>query len=100
MSVVFVRGDEEFDSGMCLKGLNLLGHAQMIELFIGSECGGHGKCGKDRVRLGSEDQAKVNPPTAIERIHLGERGLSDGFRLACQCFPDRDDSRIKVILPG
>jgi len=99
MSVQFVKSDEIKDSGLCMKGLNLLGHAQMIELFIGSACGGHGKCGKDRVILAPEDQARVNPPTAIEKAHLTSVELAMGMRLACQCFPDRDGLILRVRLP-
>ena len=98
MSVVFSRSEEENDSGLCLRGLNLLGHAQMIELSIGSQCGGHGKCGKDRVILDPENLAKVNPPTELERLHLGEL-LNQGFRLACQCFPNEDELKLRVFLP-
>ena len=98
MSVVFSRSGVEYDSGLCLRGLNLLGHAQMIELFIGSQCGGHGKCGKDRVILDAEDSAKVNPPTELERIHLGKL-LDQGYRLACQCFPNDDELKLRVFLP-
>ena len=99
MSVIFVRDGQEFDSGMCLRGLNVLGHAQMIELFIGSQCGGHGKCGKDRIHLESRDRALVNTPTAIERAHLSAEQLEAGLRLACQCFPESDDLSLRVFLP-
>ena len=70
----------------------------MIELFIGSQCGGHGKCGKDRVMLNTQDQSYVNPPTEIERAHLTEQDLARGVRLACQCFPERDNLKIEAIV--
>jgi ferredoxin len=98
MSVVFemkVTGAKH-DAGLCHPGLNLLGHAQMIELAIGSECGGHGKCGRDRVQIREADRAKVNPPTAIEMAILGPGELQEGDRLACQCFPNREDLEITV----
>ncbi len=99
MSTVFVVGSQEFDSDLCLRGLNLLGHAQMIELSVGSQCGGHGKCGKDRVILSEADRLLVNEPTAIERIHLSADELSRGFRLACQCFPNADGLSLRVSVP-
>ena len=99
MSVVFIRGAEEFDSGIAMQGLNLLAHAQMIELSLGSECGGHGKCGKDRVRILPEDRSKTSPVTAIERVHLRPEDLEAGMRLGCQCFPVSDGISLRVFLP-
>ena len=99
MSVVFVRGTEEFDSGVAMQGLNLLAHAQMIELSLGSECGGHGKCGRDRVVISPEDRHKVSPPTAIESAQLSAAQLGAGMRLGCQCFPESDGLNLRVFLP-
>lgn len=87
---------ETHDCGYTLQGLNLLGHAQLIDLFIGSECGGQGRCGKDRVRIAQQDRQHFNPPTDIERRHLGEARLADGWRLACQCYPARDGLEVTV----
>ena len=96
MNVVFVRNGKEMDSGGCFRSLNLLAHAQMIELEVGSRCGGHGKCGKDRVILAPEDWRYVNPPTAIEKAHLTSSEIASGVRLACQCFPGEDGCGFKV----
>lgn len=69
--------------------LNLLAHAQSIELDIGSRCGGHGICGGDRIRIVSEaDRMKLSALTEHEREHLSQDEIKNGFRLACQCFPD------------
>jgi ferredoxin len=99
MSIIFSRGKQQWDAEICMQGLNVLGHAQMIELFIGSECGGHGKCGKDRVYIDPQDQSLVNPPTALERAHLSAEQISSGMRLACQCFPSKDGISLRVSLP-
>ncbi len=88
----------KFDSGECLRGLNLLGHAQWIELDLGSTCGGHGKCGLDRIFLNAQDQAKVNPVTEIEKNHLTAEEIAKGYRLACQTFPNRDGDEIMAHL--
>lgn len=74
------------DSGLCERQLNVLAHAQIISLDIGSQCGGHGVCGGDRVRLKSN--ADVSPITDKERVHLSAQELEQGWRLACQCFPN------------
>jgi ferredoxin len=96
MTVRFKKKDQIFDAGECMRGLNLLGHAQLIELSVGSQCGGHGKCGKDLVELAENEQKKINPPTEIERKHLSEKQLARGLRLACQCFPNQDGLEIDV----
>jgi ferredoxin len=90
MSVQFLKKDKRYDTEECSRDLNLLAHAQMIELSIGSECGGHGRCGADRVILSKESLSKVNPPTAIEKHHLSDAELKQGMRLACQCFPNEN----------
>jgi ferredoxin len=101
MSVIFVRQGVRLDSEICHPGLNLLGHAQMIELGLGSECGGHGKCGRDRVLLEASELDQVNAPTAIERAHLKPEELKAGYRLACQCFPNAEglSLSVKVLAP-
>lgn len=95
-------GERTVDTGICSRNLNLLAHAQMIELEIGSECGGHGVCGRDRVRPlavpGAETAGLLSPVTDEERSHLSANELAQGWRLACQCFPERDDLTIDVNL--
>jgi len=97
MSVVFIRDGKRFDSGSCERNLNLLAHAQLIELSLGSQCGGHGKCGKDRIRIPEECRGFLSPPTAIERHQLTREEIENGIRLACQCFPERDGVAIEVF---
>ena len=82
----------------CFQSLNLLAHAQMDELETGSECGGHGKCGKDRVRILIEDQKKLNSPTFAELRLLSPVQIAEGWRLACQAFPNENDLSIRVNL--
>jgi ferredoxin len=90
------------DTGFCDRNLNLLAHAQAIELEIGSRCGGHGVCGGDRVRIvttngsATETTPMLSPLTAAERQHLSPDEIARGFRLACQCFPDKNDQRITL----
>ena len=43
-------------------------------------CGGHGTCGKCRVRV----TGNVTPPSEDERKHLSVAELEDGIRLACR----------------
>jgi len=96
VSVRFKSGEQTHDSEVCMSGLNLLGHAQMIELEIGSRCGGHGVCGADRVVVDFNNQKRLNPPNEVERSHLSAEEISNGMRLACQAFPNRDGDEIWV----
>jgi ferredoxin len=98
MSVKFEKNQKIFDAGDCFRDLNLLAHAQMLELSIGSQCGGHGRCGADRIRLSSDDLQKVNPSTAIERHQLTSEQLRQGIRLACQCFPNENGLSILAVV--
>jgi ferredoxin len=79
----------------CERNLNILAHAQAIELEIGSRCGGHGVCGGDRIRIPHEHARLFSQVTEDERKHLSARELTDGWRLACQCFPDGDSDAAK-----
>jgi ferredoxin len=88
------------DSGMCEPSLNLLAHAQAIELEIGSRCGGHGECGGDRVQIQGTPKENISPVTADERRHLTPQELFEGWRLACQCFPEQRDLECEVIIPS
>lgn len=83
----------------CFRQLNLLAHAQMEEISTGSKCGGHGICGKDRIRILERDRKKLSPLTEIERKFLTEEEIQNGYRLACQCWPNEDDLSIEIIVP-
>lgn len=82
----------------CYRNLNLLAHAQLEELDIGSLCGGHGLCGGDRVKV--ETKTMLSPVTEAERNHLSESELAQGWRLACQCWPANDGDEIRIELPA
>lgn len=82
-------------TGICDPNLNLLAHAQSIELEIGSRCGGHGICGRDRIRVLNSD--KLSPITDDERSHLSKGELANGWRLACQCFPQEKDLDLHCV---
>lgn len=98
MSVRFFRNEKLISEVDCFQGLNLLAHAQMEETETGSECGGHGRCGKDRVLISESDRKKINAPTFIETKHLSAEELEQGWRLACQAFPNEDGLEIVVSL--
>lgn len=76
--------------------LNLLGHAQLIELDVGSECGGHGICGKDRILIENLNREDFSPPTEAEKKHLSLEEIEKGIRLSCQCFPRDEKVTAKI----
>jgi ferredoxin len=80
-----------YDTKECMKNLNLLAHAQLIELEIGSRCGGHGICGKDKVKIPQDKKNFFSKPTEIEHQKLSQKELNENIRLACQCFPEFDN---------
>ena len=83
---------------MCEPNLNLLAHAQAIELDIGSECGGHGICGKDRIIIPAPARAQMSEIGEEERHHFTDAEFAQGWRLACQCFPNERDLKVDVAL--
>jgi ferredoxin len=99
MPIRFLRPSGNAELPETLRGLNLLGHAQLEELDIGSRCGGHGICGGDRVKVRVSDFAKLSPPTEAERKHLSAAQLREGWRLACQCWPSDDGAQLEVEAP-
>ncbi|MBN2151643.1 MAG: DUF4445 domain-containing protein [Candidatus Lokiarchaeota archaeon] len=67
---------------------------------VGAFCGGHGTCGKCKIRV-VETEARLSPPTELEINRLGSQAIKDGFRLSCQAIV-QGDSRIyltETLLP-
>ena len=98
MPIVFQNGKTKIKLEECNPDLNLLAHAQMIELDIGSVCGGHGICGKDRVQVKSSFNESVclSPLTDEEKKHLTKEEINQGMRLACQCFPGKKEQKLEL----
>ena len=100
MSVRFYRDGKLVSKVDCFQSLNLLAHAQMEEIETGSECGGHAKCGKDRVVVVESDRKKLNAPTHAEKRFFTADQIENGWRLACQVFPNENELEIEVSLRG
>jgi uncharacterized 2Fe-2S/4Fe-4S cluster protein (DUF4445 family) len=73
--------------GECLKNESLLDCARRLGVGIVSLCGGLGSCHSCRVQVLS---GKVSSPAAAEKDFFSLQQLKDGWRLACQVFPDGD----------
>jgi len=73
-------------------GASLLQAAAQAGVMLQSACGGHGACGKCRVKLHSSPPE----PTPDDRRHFSEAELAQGFRLACRVQATRD---IEIEIP-
>ncbi len=92
---------QSFKTDFCEPNLNLLAHAQALEIGVGSKCGGHGVCGADIVRVWVPAEEAAGPAalsayTEAEIRHLGAEKLAQGYRLACQCYPNKKGLHLKV----
>lgn len=50
-------------------------------LALPLDCGGHGRCGRCKVRV----SGRLSPLTAAEQSLLSQEEIQAGYRLACQC---------------
>lgn len=64
-------------------GVNILEYLQSKGIFISAPCGGHGTCGKCKIRL----VAGVLPVSDIDRALLTTEETDAGLRLACRAKP-------------
>lgn len=65
------------------RGLSVLDAALVGKVVIAHKCGGHGSCGTCKIQIDSKTE--LCAPNVLERRHLTEERLAQGFRLACQC---------------
>ncbi len=63
------------------KEKTILDIAENIGVKIKASCNGKGKCGKCVVKVLS---GNVSEPTKFEIKELGEKKISEGYRLACE----------------
>lgn len=74
-------------------GKTLLAAAQEAGVGLVSLCGGEGWCESCLVRIASGD---VNPPAESELVYLSDQQVTEGFRLACQVYPQSD---VRIDIP-
>jgi ferredoxin len=72
--------------------LNILAHAQILELDLMSRCGGQAACGTCRVILKSGELSKIRE----EEKKLLTKIKKEGIRLACQAFPESEEVIVEV----
>lgn len=54
------------------------------EVFLRSDCGGKGHCGKCQVKISDATGGNISPADELEVKYLGEKDLAAGLRLACR----------------
>jgi ferredoxin len=97
MSILIYRKTAKVCEIPCYRDLNLLAHAQVEEIELGSLCGGHGICGGDLVRV-IDGSDYLSEPSESEKKHISKDKLGAGWRLACQAWPDSNGRNIKITL--
>ena len=75
------------------EGASVLDAARQAGVALAADCGGHGRCGRCRVRVMS---GKLTLPTSREAKRLGPERLDQGWRFACQSHVLSD---VKVNIP-
>jgi len=73
--------------GKCPDNSTILDCARGLGLGINNVCGGHGTCHSCKIRLLS---GNASTPTASERGAFKVAELKNGWRLACQTYPQSD----------
>jgi uncharacterized 2Fe-2S/4Fe-4S cluster protein (DUF4445 family) len=79
--------------GQCQEGESVLDCARRLHIGIVSICGGAGTCGKCRVQV---LEGPVSGQTSDETELLTPAELGEGWRLACQVYPE---GNIRVHIP-
>ncbi len=96
MPILFkLKNGKTIQSDTVYSSLNVLAHAQIEEADIGSVCGGHGHCGKDKIIV-TKGANFVSPLTELEHKHLKKSEIERGVRLGCQCFPN-DETQEYIV---
>jgi len=72
---------------------NLLECARQLSVDLVSICGGIGSCDHCKIQVIA---GKVSKPTLEEEAELGASALEQGYRLACQTYPESD---VKLHVP-
>lgn len=74
-----------------IPGKNLLDFLRDNSIDISTPCGGKGTCGKCRIRV----KGLLELPSEKEKVLLGNKALTDGYRLACY---NKIESDIEIYL--
>ncbi len=77
-------------------GASVLGTARQNDIDIMATCGGRGRCRSCRIKL---VMGIATEPGVADFSQLSKDEISEGYRLACQCYP-QSDSRYSITPPA
>jgi len=78
--------------GECPAGCSLMDAARQLGVHVVSVCGDRGICGRCKVQVLS---GRLSEATAAEAEALSPQELEEGYRLACQAYP-QSDCKVRV----
>jgi len=70
-------------------GVSILGAARQNDIDIMATCGGRGRCRSCRIKL---VRGIATEPAVADFSQLSKDEIGEGYRLACQCYPQSDSS--------
>ncbi|MCP4334570.1 MAG: DUF4445 domain-containing protein [Gammaproteobacteria bacterium] len=76
-------------------GVSVLGAAHQNDIDIMATCGGRGRCRSCRIKL---VRGVATEPAVADFSQLSKDEIGEGYRLACQCYPQYD-SRYSITPP-
>ncbi|MCP4766915.1 MAG: DUF4445 domain-containing protein [Gammaproteobacteria bacterium] len=76
-------------------GVSVLGTARQNDIDIMATCGGRGRCRSCRIKL---VRGTATDPGVADISQLSNDEIGEGYRLACQCYP-QSDSRYSITPP-
>jgi uncharacterized 2Fe-2S/4Fe-4S cluster protein (DUF4445 family) len=91
IKVIFMPGKREVEIE---EGHSLLEAVRLADIYLDSDCGGRGNCGKCRV-LAHEG---ITPLTSLEMKLLSSQDLEQGLRLACQAQV-KSSAQVNLVSP-
>ncbi len=65
-------------------GCSVQGVARQNDIDIMATCGGRGRCRSCRIKL---VEGTVTEPSVADQSQLSKDEITEGYRLACQCYP-------------
>lgn len=77
--------------------VTLFNNLAMNGVMVYNECGGKGRCGKCKVRLLTEQDKRIKKVNDIEKKHLTQEQIEQGWRLSCQVYAIKD---IEIEIPS
>ncbi len=92
MKIVNLNKEIEYSSS-----ITLFNNLAMNGIMVYNQCGGKGRCGMCKVKIITSQEKRVRKPTDIEKKHLTDEQILQGWRLSCQVYAIKD---IEIEIPS